>query len=543
MAGGLDVVVRFIGDSSKLQGEVAKVEGTGDKVKSWAKGIGVAIGAAFAVDQVKQWVGAASELQDQLSASQQIFGSAAKGVEDFAGKADNAFGISKSGALAAANTFATFGKSAGLSGDQLGGFATGLTGLAGDLASFRGTSPEQAIEAIGAALRGESEPIRQYGVLLDDATLKNRAMALGLISSTKEALTPQQKVLAAQAEILAQTGDAQGDFARTGDSAANQQKKLQANIENTQAALGSALLPVLSALLPILQTFAKFIEENAGWLVPLTAAVLGVTAAVWLFNAALAANPIVLITIALAALVAAIILAYQNVEVFRTIVDAVMRAAVAAFTWLLDTVKLVFAWVADHWPLLLAIITGPFGLAVGLIINNFDTIKRIISGAIDWLRGVFSTVADIVASPFRWAAQQIGSIVEGIKSTFSGAIDTVKTLWNTFARGWNAIEIEVPSVHIPWPIDKDVGGFTLGVPDLPTFATGGIVTRATLAMLGERGPEAVVPLDRWNTGQVYLTVNVTTSGLGADVPAIQSAVVAAMRGYVTRNGPITGIAG
>ena len=89
------------------------------------------------------------------------------------------------------------------------------------MASFKNTSPEEAITAIGAALRGESEPIRRYGVLLDEATLKHRALALGIISTTDQALTPQQKVLAATAEIYRQTGDIQGDFTRTSEGLAN----------------------------------------------------------------------------------------------------------------------------------------------------------------------------------------------------------------------------------------------------------------------------------------------------------------------------------
>ena len=83
-------------------------------------------------------------------------------------------------ALDAAATFATFGGAAGLAGDDLVNFSTGFVGLASDMASFNNTTPEQAIQAIGAALRGEAEPMRQYGVLLDDATLRQKALELGL---------------------------------------------------------------------------------------------------------------------------------------------------------------------------------------------------------------------------------------------------------------------------------------------------------------------------------------------------------------------------
>ena len=95
---------------------------------------------------------------------------------------------------------------------------------ASDLASARNTSTADAIQAISAGLRGESEPLRRYGVLLDDATLRQEALGLGIIKTTKEALTPQQKVLAAQSAIFKQTTDAQGDFARTSEGMANSQR-------------------------------------------------------------------------------------------------------------------------------------------------------------------------------------------------------------------------------------------------------------------------------------------------------------------------------
>jgi hypothetical protein len=117
--------------------------------------------------------------------------------------------------------------------------------LASDLASFNNTTPEEAIQAIGGALRGENEPIRRYGVLLDEASLKQAALKEGIISSTKEALTPQQKVLAAQLAIYQQTTAAQGDFARTSDGLANQQRILAAQFANLQAEIGQALLPVM----------------------------------------------------------------------------------------------------------------------------------------------------------------------------------------------------------------------------------------------------------------------------------------------------------
>lgn len=211
-----------------------------------------AFGGAAVVAGIKTTITAASDLNESVSKTGVIFGKASADITKFAETTAQKFGISKVAALDAASTFATFGKAAGLTGKDLTGFSTQLVSLSSDLASFYNTSPEDAIQAIGAALRGESEPIRRYGVLINDATLKQEALRQGLIKTTKGALTPQQKVLAAQAVILKQTTDAQGDFARTADGAANQQRILAAQVENAKAKIGQGLLPIMTTALPLI---------------------------------------------------------------------------------------------------------------------------------------------------------------------------------------------------------------------------------------------------------------------------------------------------
>ena len=237
------------------------VDGFAGKIGDFSKKAALAFAAAAAaagamaikigVDAVK----AASDLGETISKVNVLFGETAKDIEKFADGAAASLGQTKQQALDAAATFATFGKSAGLSGKDLGKFSTDFVKLASDLASFNNTSPEQAINAIGSALRGEAEPLRAYGVLLDDASLKQSALSLGIINTTKEALTPQQKVLAAQALIYQQTGAAQGDFARTSDGLANQTRILTAQLENAKVTIGEALLPIVLKL-------ATFFSEN-----------------------------------------------------------------------------------------------------------------------------------------------------------------------------------------------------------------------------------------------------------------------------------------
>lgn len=304
-----DAVAYLATDDTELKKGMGKAEGeiqsSGNKFGSILQGIGISVGmgiagiATQAVGQVVQFMGdsiaAASDMGETLSKTNVLFGESAAQIVKFSETAATQFGQSQQQALDAAATFATFGKSAGLAGDDLVNFSTGFVGLASDLASFNNTTPEQAIEAIGAALRGESEPLRAYGVLLDDASMRQKALELGIISTTKDALTPQQKVLAAQALIYEQTSAAQGDFARTSDGLANQQRILDAQMANLQATIGQALLPVVLAftsalndlvtavlpplqafmqdrVIPVMQAFGGYISQTLG---PLISGLIG----------------------------------------------------------------------------------------------------------------------------------------------------------------------------------------------------------------------------------------------------------------------------
>lgn len=282
---------------SGLAGAEAELTRAGGGFSSVLTGIGMSIGqgiagiATQAIGQVTQFIGesigAASDLSETISKTQVLFGDSSGALLAWSQTAATTFGQSQQQALDAVTTFATFGSAAGIGGDQLVSFSTDFAELASDLASFNNTTPEAAIEAIGAALRGETEPMRAYGVMLDDASMRQEALKLGLIATTTEALTPQQKVLAAQSLIYQQTTAAQGDFARTSDGLANQQRILNATMEDLKSTVGQALLPVVLAftgalnnlvqavlpplrtfmqerVIPVMQRFGDFISATLG---------------------------------------------------------------------------------------------------------------------------------------------------------------------------------------------------------------------------------------------------------------------------------------
>lgn len=214
-----------------------------------ALGIGRLIGDAIGtgIRYSLDSVGLASDLSETRAAIGEVFGDASADIQAFAQGSAKRLGQTQQSVLTAAQTFGVFAKAAGLTGKPLSDFSTDLVTLSTDMASFFNADPSEVIEALGAGLRGESEPLRRFGVLLDDATLRARAMELGIYDGNG-ALSQQQRVLAAQAEIFAQTGIAQGDFARTSDGLANQQRILQSTFEETQTKLGEFLLPAFTTL-------------------------------------------------------------------------------------------------------------------------------------------------------------------------------------------------------------------------------------------------------------------------------------------------------
>jgi hypothetical protein len=273
-------------------------------------------------------VSMASDLAETQNKVGVIFGSSAKSIQNFANNANKALGQTQNEALTAASTFGTFGKAAGLAGDDLATFSTDFVTLASDLASFNNSTPEEATLALGAALRGESEPLRRFGVLLDDATLKAKATEMGIYSGNK-ALTSQQKILAAQQAILEQTTDAQGDFARTSDGLANQQRILRATLEDTATKIGMALLPAVQAVLPFLTKFAEWASKNTPVILGVSVVIAAIATSIVATNIALAAwKAVTLITIAVNYALAA---SFTAVQIATGIGIATVIAGVAAF--------------------------------------------------------------------------------------------------------------------------------------------------------------------------------------------------------------------
>lgn len=252
-------ISKGIGDASKEAGDAIDKNVT-DGAKRASSGIGQLLGAAAFGAVIKGAVDAASDLNEAISRTSNVFGDLDTDIREFAAGAAEAIGQSERAALEAANSFGTLLQNLGFTGDEAAALSIDLTTLSSDLASAFNKDPEEAVLALGSALRGETEPIRQFGVVINEAAVKQKALELGLHEGTG-ALDINAKAQATLALVMEQTASAQGDFARTADGAANAQRIAKAQFEDAAATLGNSLLPAFTKIIQVVSTAAEIFGD------------------------------------------------------------------------------------------------------------------------------------------------------------------------------------------------------------------------------------------------------------------------------------------
>jgi hypothetical protein len=262
---GKDASSKFSKAFSSVKGQIVQGigQGLGIALAQFGGQIAGAIGG-FVADSI----GAASDLNEELTKSEAIFGDNADAIQEWADDASASFGQSSRAALQAASNFAGLFKSVGVSMGEATEQAQVMTELGSDLASFFNTDVESALQALRSGLSGEAEALKRYNVFLTEARVAEFAFANGIAESGKE-LTQQQKVMARYGLILQDTADAQGDFAKTADGLANTQRTLTAEMEDLAAELGQELLPYALDFarwmrdegIPLLRSLIQFIFD------------------------------------------------------------------------------------------------------------------------------------------------------------------------------------------------------------------------------------------------------------------------------------------
>jgi hypothetical protein len=150
--------------------------------------------------------------------------------------------------------------SMGVAEDNALKMSKGISLLSEDMASFYNLDSAEAFNKLRAGLTGETEPLKALGILVDENTVKQVAYSEGIAQNGAE-LTQQQKVLARYVAILKQTGNAQGDLARTINSPSNQLRQLKQQVQQLGLAFSNFLMPIVSAVLPYITAFARVVTQ------------------------------------------------------------------------------------------------------------------------------------------------------------------------------------------------------------------------------------------------------------------------------------------
>jgi hypothetical protein len=642
--------------------EFQKLTSSADKTAFALKKMALPAAAVFGAIAVGGYKAAqqASDLNETINKTNVIFGQASKSVQSFATSAAKNLGMANQEALDFAATFGGLGKMAGKTGDDLGKFSTDLVQLTADMASFNNANPAEVAVALGAALRGESEPIRKYNVLINDAAVKAEAMAMGLYKGTGN-LDQQAKVLATHRLIMKQTTDQQGDFNNTIDSAANQQKILTATIKDATTKIGQAFLPVLEAVLPMLVKFGEFASDNAGLIAAMAVALGTLAGAIVTANIAMGAwKTISLVTAGINYALAASFTAVQIATGIGIIAVAAGTAAFIAYKKSMQGAVAETNNLAAASQNLSGAFIGPqlspdelarrtkefnnLGNNIGGVkkeVESFakalkdklgealDQAKDALKSAKDAFDGFATTVADGLKSAFSFSDAQDagketgGGFLQGLRDQVAGIIGYTKKVDDLLTMGlsqdalaqvlaagqdagtaiadqliaggsaaitetnalvestnaaagkvglnaaakWyqagidsataivNGIQGELDkltpklmakmdaiaakmkrTVTIDVYVNERYNKIATSL-GIPAMAEGGIVNKPTLALIGEAGPEAVVPLSKMNAGGGG-DVNINVTGGLATSAEIGQSVVNALRAYSRSAGPL-----
>ena len=390
-----------------------------------------------------------SDLNESLSQVGQVFGDEAVGIISASESMGDAF--SQDEFLGFAGNIGDIAQGLGIAKDESDDMAKGILSLSQDLSSFKDVPVEQAVSAITSALTGERESLKGLGIVLNDATVKQKALELGLYDG-EGAIASAAQAQATLALITEKSSNAIGDFDRTSDSAANKTRTLTANFKDTAAQLGSNLLPIgqklldwanrlatwFSTLSPGAQKFVVILGGLAAAVGPVLS--IGgrlvtnfgkVAGAFQKLSAVFAANPYLLLIAATVALVVLIVKNWDKIKegigkawdalvgFFKGIPAAIVGFFKGAGQWLLNAGKAVLQGLWDG-------IVFVFGLVKFWYIDLPVKILGWIGDAGSWLFEKGKDIFEGLKAGLEAKAIEVKQYIEGLPGRILAALGDAK---------------------------------------------------------------------------------------------------------------------
>nr|DAQ09724.1 MAG TPA: minor tail protein [Caudoviricetes sp.] len=257
MAADGSVIIDTRMDTSGVQNGVSAIRQSFNGLGSVVKKLGVLIGGAFAVGKLAQFGKECIELGSNLAEVQNVvdvtFTTMSDKVNEFAKNAMTSAGLSETMAKQYVGTFGAMSKSFGFSEQQAYDMSTALTQLTGDVASFYNISQDLAYTKLKSVFTGETETLKDLGVVMTQTALDQYALANGYGKTTSK-MTEQEKVALRLKFVTEQLSAASGDFARTSGSWANQVRIMQLQIQSLKATIGQGLINIFTPIIKGINT-------------------------------------------------------------------------------------------------------------------------------------------------------------------------------------------------------------------------------------------------------------------------------------------------
>ena len=255
MAADGSVIIDTRLDTTGVQKGVSAIKQSFDGLGSTVKKIGLLIGGVFAVGKLvqfgKECVALGSDLAEVQNVVDVTFTTMSDKVNEFAKNAMTSAGLSETMAKRYVGTFGAMSKSFGFSESQAYDMSTALTQLTGDVASFYNISQDLAYIKLKSVFTGETETLKDLGVVMTQSALDQYALANGY-GKTTSAMTEQEKVALRFAFVQEQLSAASGDFIRTSDSWANQVRVMQLQLQSLKATVGQGLINIFTPVLKVI---------------------------------------------------------------------------------------------------------------------------------------------------------------------------------------------------------------------------------------------------------------------------------------------------
>lgn len=368
----------------------------------------------------------ASDLNESLNKVEVAFGNNANEVTAWSDTTLEKFGIAKGTALDMASTFGDMGTSMGLTTGEASSMATSLSGLAGDLSSFKNIGIDQAVTALNGVFTGETESLKTLGIVMTQTNLDAYALANGFSKTTSE-MTEAEKVNLRYSYVMDKTKNAQGDFARTSDGTANSLRVFKESLKELGATFGQNILPVIT---PIVQKFSELAKRFGDLSPSVQKTILVITGLIG------AIGPLLVIGGSIASGIGSLLALFGTIS---GAIAVVTTGAVAA-TPAIGALATVFTVLTGPVGLVIAIVAGLIAIGVALW-KNWDTIKEKAGQLGNWLGEKWQGIKDKTSETWTNMKEKTSEVFSsmkskieehggGIKGFISASAEANKQAWN-----------------------------------------------------------------------------------------------------------------